>query len=170
MQRSPCFDCIRKNEDKQACAKICERLRAYQKGGAWKLYPIPDSKVIEKQIPPKDEDEEATAEALAKIDKIIEQKSKKENTKSKKGKQMTKPIEENSKDEESNVLAKVISPSGSELVERDGVCLDFTLYPELLAAISARAQALMLPESHIIITLVAEALSGNKGCAGSCHR
>ena len=165
MERSPCCDCVRKNEDKKACAGICERLHAYQRNGPWKLYPIPDAEAIEKQATPKDEDQE-TDQALTKLVKITEEKPKQKQKTTKKKKPMTNPTSGNANDHDKETKTSVDdTPEAAPAAEQEvagagyGVYIDFTLYPELWAAISARAQALMLPESHIILSLAAEALS-----------
>ena len=171
MERSPCFDCVRKNEDKKACAKICERLKAYQRGGPWKLCPIPGGEVIEKHTTPKDEDKDTTDQALAKLVKITEQKPKRKKQKTEKGKAVTNAMMSNANDTETktsvddtpevDLCRSKATPAAEQEVAGAGygVYIDFTLYPELRGAISARAQALMLPESHIILSLAAEALS-----------
>ena len=53
----PCFTCIRKDEDKQKCCRICDRLDAYQHGNEWADIPIPTEEEIEACKAPREEED-----------------------------------------------------------------------------------------------------------------
>jgi hypothetical protein len=46
LDRSPCVNCHRKNEDKNRCAPICKRLDAFRRGNDYSGLPIPEEAAI----------------------------------------------------------------------------------------------------------------------------
>ena len=168
MERSPCLDCTRANDDKNVCARRCERLRAFRRGGPWKMYPIPTDEAIEKRTVVKDAAKDATGEALAKLVKITEQKPKAKNTKPKKRKPMTNPTNDAAKQPNKEIKSSIDDTTSETVPPIEGkiipseIYLDLALYPELRDTLCCEADRLRLPVAHVIISCIAEVLSGQK--------